>query len=263
MVTWKDKLNIRLGIFLLLLGTSSLLTLGFTHSNFIHSSASLNYLKFNNSCLIYKDQYLYLGKKTFLNDVEKKIFNNRISTRLPKYIDLFKKYSQDNFLTWYLLAAISYQESHWNHKAISPTQVKGLMMITFDTMNFIGIKNRLDPEQSVHGASKYLKNIYGRLPSSIKGPDRLWMTIAAYNVGLGHLEDARKLTQRFGGNPNNWSNVSKYLPLLSKKKYYQSLKHGYARGYEPVIYVKRIQAYLEILRLKDRSVIASFYKKFF
>ena len=101
MVTWKDKLNIKLGIFLLLLGTSSLLTLGFTHSNFIHSNASLNYLKFNNSCLINKDQYLYLGKKTFLNDVEKKIFNNRISTRLPKYIDLFKKYSQDNFLTWY------------------------------------------------------------------------------------------------------------------------------------------------------------------
>ena len=67
---------------------------------------------------------------------------------------------------------------------------------------------------------------------------------------IASVEDARKLTQRFGGNPNNWSNVSKYLPLLSKKKYYQSLKHGYARGYEPVIYVKRIQAYLEILRLK-------------
>ena len=79
MVTWKDKLNIRLGIFLLLLGTSSLLTLGFTHSNFIHSSASLNYLKFNNSCLINKDQYLYLGKKTFLNDVEKKISLEKVN----------------------------------------------------------------------------------------------------------------------------------------------------------------------------------------
>ena len=217
-----------------------------------------SYAEENKSFLQDDLNYLWKEDKAGFNT-----FLQRAHKRLPKYESYFQEAAKDIDVHWTLIAAISYQESHWNHKAISPTQVKGLMMITFDTMNFIGIKNRLDPEQSVHGASKYLKNIYGRLPSSIKGPDRLWMTIAAYNVGLGHLEDARKLTQKFGGNPNNWSNVSKYLPLLSKKKYYQNLKHGYARGYEPVIYVKRIQAYLEILRLKDRSVIASFYKKFF
>ncbi len=89
------------------------------------------------------------------------------------------------------------------------------------------------------------------------------MTLAAYNVGIGHLEDSRKLTERFGGNPNYWEDVIKYLPLLSKKKYYRTLKNGYARGYEPVIYVKRIQVYLHIIYSTSDNQLAFSGKKFF
>ena len=89
------------------------------------------------------------------------------------------------------------------------------------------------------------------------------MALAAYNVGMGHLEDARKLTESFGGNPNYWEDVIKYLPLLSKKKYYKTLKNGYARGYEPVIYVKRIQIYLHIINSTSGNQLAFSRKKSF
>ena len=91
-------------------------------------------------------------------------------------------------------------------------------MLTKNTANYIGVKNRLDPNESVYGGVKYLENLFNRLPTSIVGSDRIWMALAAYNVGLGHLEDARVITQRLGGNPNYWSDVKKYLPLLSKKR---------------------------------------------
>ena len=162
---------------------------------------------------------------------------------MGKHVDIgyFKKHTRNSIFSWELIAAISYQESHWNHKAVSKTKVKGLMMLTKDTASYIGIKDRLDPNQSVYGGVKYLENIFKRLPKSIIGSDRIWMTLAAYNVGLGHLEDARIITERFGHNPNYWSDVKKHLPLLRLKKFYKNTKYGYARGKEPVNYVKRIQ----------------------
>ena len=159
---------------------------------------------------------------------EQRCFIKKIDNRLPKYIKYFKKHTRNSIFSWELIAAISYQESHWNHKAVSKTKVKGLMMLTKDTASYIGVKNRLDPNQSVYGGVRYLENIFKRLPSSIVGSDRIWMTLAAYNVGLGHLEDARIITQRFGYNPNYWSDVKKHLPLLRLKKFYKKTKYGYA-----------------------------------
>jgi len=86
-----------------------------------------------------------------------------------------------------------------------------------------------------------------RLTESIQEPDRTWMALAAYNSGLGHLEDARVLTQRQGKDPNLWNDVKEHLPLLAKPKYYRTTRHGYARGWEPVMYVKRIRNYHNIL----------------
>jgi len=73
------------------------------------------------------------------------------------------------------------------------------------------------------------------------------MALAAYNQGLGHLEDARVLTERMGGDPTKWSDVSKYMPLLSKAQYYNRAKHGYMRGWEPVHFVKNVRNYHKIL----------------
>ena len=192
---------------------------------------------------------------------EQRCFIKKIDNRLPKYIKYFKKHTRNSIFSWELIAAISYQESHWNHKAVSKTKVKGLMMLTKDTASYIGVKNRLDPNQSVYGGVRYLENIFKRLPSSIVGSDRIWMTLAAYNVGLGHLEDARIITQRFGYNPNYWSDVKKHLPLLRLKKFYKKTKYGYARGNEPVKYVKRIQAYLNIIHEDKKTYLASLSPK--
>ena len=231
-------------------------TFGFTGNNSFKTFEVPLYSSFY-QCSVKKDLYFSLYENKALNEVERNIFIKKMEARLPKYIGFFKKHTRNSIFSWQLIAALSYQESHWNHRAVSKTQVKGLMMLTKNTATYIGIKDRLDPNESVYGGVKYLENIFKRLPSSILGSDRIWMTLAAYNVGMGHLEDARIITERSGGNPNYWSDVKKYLPLLSKKKYYKKTKYGYARGYEPVIYVERIKAYLDIIYENNESYLAS------
>ena len=238
-------------------------TFGFSGSNsFKHIQTPLS--SSEEKCYVQKDIYFTVNENKNLNDLEKSIFIKKIDNRLPRYLGYFKKHTENSIFSWKLIAAISYQESHWNHKAVSKTKVKGLMMLTKDTASYIGVKNRLDPNESVYGGVKYLENIFKRLPSSIVGSDRIWMTLAAYNVGLGHLEDARVLTEKFGNNPNYWSDVKKHLPLLKIKKYYKKTKYGYARGSEPVRYVERIQAYLKIMYEEEKHYLASLsLKEFF
>ncbi len=179
----------------------------------------------------------------------------RIENELPNYNAYFKNAAINHEFDERLLAAISYQESHWNAEARSHTGVRGLMMLTQDTAKRVGVKDRLDAEQSIIGGAKYLNILKKSLPESIFEPDRSWMTLAAYNVGLGHLEDARIITESQGDDPNLWIDVEKHLPKLSKSKWYEKTKHGYARGYEPVEFVKRIRRYYDILRLHQQEEI--------
>ncbi|MEJ2415967.1 MAG: membrane-bound lytic murein transglycosylase MltF [Exilibacterium sp.] len=175
------------------------------------------------------------------------VFARRIKTRLPKWEEDLKTAANRFELDWRLLAAISYQESHWNAKAISSTGVRGLMMLTRATASDMGISNRIDPAQSIYGGAKYFKKIFARMPTDIQGPDRTWLALAAYNVGYGHLEDARVLTEKMGGDPDKWSEVKEHLPKLAQSKYYRTTKHGYARGWEPVVYVQHIRNFYNIL----------------
>ena len=179
----------------------------------------------------------------------------RIKERLPQYSSLFKNAALDNDFDERFLAAVSYQESHWDAKARSHTGVRGLMMLTNDTAKRVGVEDRLDPEQSIMGGAKYLNILKASLPERIKEPDRSWMTLAAYNVGLGHLEDARIITESLGDNPNLWIDVEKHLPKLSQKEWHQKTKYGYARGHEPVAFVRRIRRYYDILRLYQQEEI--------
>ena len=121
-------------------------------------------------------------------------------------------------------------------------------MLTLATAKEMGVKNRLDAAQSLDGGARYLLKIKARIPAQISEPDRTWFALAAYNIGFGHLEDARVLTDRAGDNPNLWSEVREYLPLLQQKKYYSTVKYGYARGNEPVQYVQNIRHYYSILK---------------
>ncbi len=181
-------------------------------------------------------------------------FVRRIRTRLPKYLPLFQKAAEETGLEWDLLAAVSYQESHWNPRAKSPTGVRGLMMLTLKTARGMGISNRLDPEQSVRGGARYLKRMLRQLPAYLKSDDRLWLALAAYNIGFGHLQDARSLAVWKGLNPNTWHDVQDTLPLLAHASYLPRLRHGAARGYEPVDYVRRVRNYLKILRARQEQL---------
>ena len=189
----------------------------------------------------------YYGYFERLNFVDKRTFNRHIVSRLPRFTAFFKKAAEESGLDWQLLAAVGYQESHWNPKAKSPTGVRGIMMLTQATAKQIGIKNRMDPKQSILGGARYLRMMESKVPERVSEPDRLWMALAGYNVGYGHLEDARILTERNGGDPDKWSDVKRHLPLLIQKKWYKKTRHGYARGREPVAYVDNIRSYYDLL----------------
>ncbi|UTW45402.1 membrane-bound lytic murein transglycosylase MltF [bacterium SCSIO 12696] len=190
----------------------------------------------------------FFGHNDEFNIAGSQLFMRRVNQRLPKYEALFKEAAQEFGTDWQLLAAISYQESHWNRKAKSPTGVRGLMMLTWPTAREMGVKNRLDARQSIMAGTQYFLKTKKRLPERIIEPDRTWMALAAYNVGFGHLEDARVLTQRANKNPDRWEDVREHLPLLEQKKYYSTVRRGFARGREPVSYVQNIRHYQDILQ---------------
>jgi len=200
----------------------------------------------------------HYGYVEIFDYVDVRRFGNRIKKRLPKYEKYFKQAAETHELSWTLLAAQSYQESHWRPKAKSPTGVRGMMMLTLVTARELGVKSRLNAEMSINGGAKYLARLRDRLPESIEEPDRTWFALAAYNVGMGHIYDARKLAEEQGKNKDKWHDMAEVLPLLSKKKYYKKLKYGYARGSEPVLYVQRIRDFRNIL---EREITVAEAKK--
>lgn len=193
----------------------------------------------------------YFGHVRQFNYVDTREFIKSARSVLPQFQPLFVTYAED--VDWRLLAAMSYQESHWDPRAKSPTGVRGMMMLTLATARDLGIKSRLDPEQSIKGGARYFTSLLKRIPARIKNPDRVWFALAAYNVGLGHLEDARILTQRQGGNADLWVDVKKRLPLLRQKKFYKKTRYGYARGNEAVTYVDNIRRYYDTLVWLDEQ----------
>lgn len=174
-------------------------------------------------------------------------FGRMIRERLPIYQERFKAAGEKYDIDWRLLAAMGYQESHWEPLAKSPTGVRGIMMLTRNTAKEVGVSNRLDATQSIFGGAKYLHQLKARLPDEIIEPDRTWFTLAAYNVGLGHLRDALKMTRDEGDNPNYWVHVRDRLNRLSQPKWYKQTAYGYARGHEAVDYVDNIRSYRDIL----------------
>ena len=190
----------------------------------------------------------HYGNTGYLSYVGNCTFRRHVKSRLPRYKATFIKEAEKHHIDWRLLAAIGYQESHWRADAVSPTGVKGLMMLTKGTAKDLGIKNRKNPTQSIIGGALYFKQRLKIIPERIKAPDRVWFALASYNVGFGHLEDARKLTVSRKGDADKWLDVKKSLPLLAKKRWYSKTKYGYARGKEPVHYVENIRSYYRLLK---------------
>jgi len=195
----------------------------------------------------------YYSYVLFFDYYNTKMFYKRIKTRLPKYKKYFQEAATRFGIPWTLLAAISYQESHWNPKAKSFTGVRGLMMLTRHTAKLLGVKNRLDPKQSIVGGTRHIKQMLKFIGDDVKGENRLKLALAAYNIGMGHIRDAQTLATEIGLDKNSWKDLKIVLPLLSQKKYYSSLEYGYARGEEPVKYVESIYNYRDILEKLEKN----------
>lgn len=180
-----------------------------------------------------------------------KRFHQRIKTRLPRYMQTIVDESLLYGFDWRLVAAVIYQESHFNPKAKSFTNVRGLMQVTTSTAEEMGISNRLNPTQSIQAGIKYLDKMFKKFDYIEDDHERLLFALASYNVGYGHVRDAMQIADDLGLDGNKWQHLKTALPLLSKSKFYKNTKHGYARGWEPVQYVKRILTYYDILKQKE------------
>jgi membrane-bound lytic murein transglycosylase F len=174
-------------------------------------------------------------------------FMRHVQNRLPLYKKWFEEAAAQSSQDWRLLAAIGYQESKWNPDAASSAGARGLMQLTNDTANAAKVTNPADPRQSIFGGARYFKTVYEKIPAHVPEPDRTWFALAAYNIGYGHVEDARVLTQKAGRDPDSWDEVREFLPLLAQEEYYTQTVNGYARGAEPVRYVDNVRDYRDML----------------
>lgn len=195
----------------------------------------------------HKAQFDYVGTRKFSRDYERK---------LPVYESMFRKAGERHDIDWRLLAAAGYQESHWEPGAVSHKGAIGVMMLMRDTADLIGIKNPFDPAQSIEGGARYLRRMLKLVPAEVPEPDRFWMALAAYNMGYGHLIDARALTASLGGDKNRWSHVRRILPLLMQPQWYSKARWGYARGVETVGYVDNVRNYYQILLYYETGEMA-------
>jgi membrane-bound lytic murein transglycosylase F len=174
-------------------------------------------------------------------------FRKHIDTRLPALRPSFEAAGRDSGIDWRLLAALGYQESKWKARAVSPRGAQGIMMLMPQTATKMGVKNVFEPDENIMGGARYLAYMKERIPKRILDPDRTWLAMAAYNIGIGHLEDARIITQMRKKNPDRWSDVRANLPRLSDPAWHTRVKRGYANGRETAQFVERVSQFAAIL----------------
>lgn len=191
------------------------------------------------------------GHRPDFDHVAMLFWQRHLEERLPRFEPLFREAGERTGLDWRLLAAVAYQESHWKADAVSPTGVRGLMMLTRPTAREMGVRRRTDPAQSVDGGARYLQRLIDRQGEIPGAQDRVWLALAAYNVGHGHVQDAMALTRAHGREPTRWADVRAHLPLLEDARFHRATRYGYARGREPVRYVSNIRRYYDALRLES------------
>jgi len=189
----------------------------------------------------------YYGHAARITAIDSEALLEKIGTMLPKLRPHFEEAERVSGIDWRLIAALGYQESHWDAAATSPTCVRGLMMLTDETADRLQIANRLDARDSIVGGARYFALLKEAVAPRIGEPDKTWLALAAYNLGLGHMEDARVLAQKSGLSPDKWQDVRQVLPRLADPEAFQQLKHGYARGGEASQLVDNVRNYYDIL----------------
>ena len=174
-------------------------------------------------------------------------FYRHANTRLPALEPHFRAAAAATGLDWKLLASLAYQESRWLPRARSPQGALGVMMLMPDTARQMRVTNPLSPAENIMGGARYLALLKRKIPRRIRDPDRTWLALAAYNVGLGHLENARIIAEMRGLNPDRWKDVRSSLPLLSDPAWHSRFALGYARGEETAQLVERTFQFAAVL----------------
>lgn len=218
-----------------------------------------NFLEKMNKFFLYANETGILQRLTnkYYPNIDKtdpfnlKAFHRKIRTRLPKYKKIIVEESAKYGFDWKLIAAVIYQESHFNPNARSFTNVRGIMQVTTVTAQEMGIQNRLNPKQSIMAGIKYLDKMVKKFDYFDDEYEQLIYALASYNVGYGHVTDAMEIAETMDMDGTKWQNLKQILPLLSNPKYYKKTKYGYARGWEPVQYVERILTYFDVLKQKE------------
>lgn len=189
----------------------------------------------------------YYGDIHEFDYVDLRTFHRRVNSRLSRYSPFIKEAAKKHGFDWRLIAAQIYQESHLYPWATSTAGAKGLMQLLPSTAESLGVSDIYNPVENIDAGVRHMRNLYNQF-KEIEGQDRLLISLAAYNTGIGHLQDAQRLAVKLGLDPNKWVSLSKTLPMLKFRKYYKDAKHGYCRGDEPVAYIKQIQIYYDILK---------------
>lgn len=201
------------------------------------------------------DRYFGHVHRLNANDIER--FLERMHSVLPRYRRHFIDAQEINGIDWRLIAALAYQESHWDPLATSYTNVRGMMMLTEDTADRLRVSDRLDARQSILAGARYLAELREQTSPEAPEPDRTWLAVAAYNLGMGHMNGARFVAQMVKRDPNSWYEMKQVLPLLSRPEYYARLKSGAARGGEAVIMTENIRTYYDILRRFETPAVSA------
>lgn len=189
----------------------------------------------------------YFGHVRRLKQADVIRFLGQIESTLPKLLKLFHTAESITGIDWRLIAAVAYHESHWDPNATSPTNVRGIMMLTEETADRLKVGNRLDARESIMAGARYINILKDMQAADVKEPDRTWLALAAYNIGPGHFSAARTIARQLKADPRNWYEMKRILPLLAQPKYYERLKSGRGRGNEAVLLVENIRSYYDIL----------------
>ena len=189
----------------------------------------------------------YYGGIASFDFVDLKVFHRNIKKKLSRYSPFIKAAAKKHGFDWRLIAAQIYQESHLNPRARSRAGARGLMQLVPRTARSLGVKDIYNPVENINSGVQYLKKLYDRFKHA-DDDNRILIAMAAYNVGQGHIQDARRLAKKMKLNPNVWESLAHTLPLLRYRKYYKHAKYGYCRGTEPVRYIKQIMIYYDILK---------------
>lgn len=188
--------------------------------------------------------------------------DTRATGSISAYDEIIKKRSQEYGLDWRLMASQAYQESRFDPKARSWVGAKGLFQVMPATGKEMGFVDLEDPEQGAHAGVKYMHRLIGQFEPTLPFKQRVRFSLAAYNAGKGHVDDARRLAAEMGLDPNRWfGNVEKAMLRLQDPKVAKRMRHGYCRGEEPVKYVSEIQSrydnYLTVVKDLGTQAAAS------